>query len=148
SGTLPPRPADVASAQMLCGPPTVAVVGSSSMVTVTSAAELPHVLVMVHLSTTGPVPLVCVNVAAGVPASGLNVPVPPLTTDQAPVPLTGALPPRPAVVPSVQMVCGPPAVAVVGGSTTVKLTSALEDPHVFEIVHRTMTGPVPPVCVN
>jgi hypothetical protein len=70
---------------------------------------------IVQARTTGPVPLVCVNVAPGVVAFGENVPVPPLTTDHVPVPVVGVLPPRPAVVPRAQIVCGPPAVAVVGG---------------------------------
>jgi hypothetical protein len=86
------------------------------MVIVTSAVESGHgALEIVHLTTIGPDPPVCVNVAFGVPAFGLNVPVPPLTTDQLPVPIAGELPPSPEVVPLVQIVCGPPAVAVVGG---------------------------------
>ncbi len=44
-----------------------------------------------------------------------KVPVPPLTTDQAPVAVpVGVLPPRPVVVPLVQIVCAPPTVAVCG----------------------------------
>ena len=55
------------------------------------------------------------KLALGVLALGTNVPVPPLTTDQAPVPVVDVLPPKPVVVPNVQIVCEPPAVAVVGG---------------------------------
>ena len=54
----------------------------------------------------------------------LNVPVPPLVTDHAPVPTEGVLPPRAAVVPRAQIVCGPPTVAVVGGCFTVTVTLA------------------------
>lgn len=70
-------------------------------------------LLIVHRTTTGPVPPVCVNVAFG-NAALENVPVPPLTTLQAPVPLVGVFPPKPVVVPFAQMVCAPPTVAVVG----------------------------------
>jgi len=59
---------------------------------------------IVHLRVIGPVPVRCVKVAFGVLASGLNVPVPPLTIDQVPVPLVGVLPPSPPVVPPEQMV--------------------------------------------
>jgi hypothetical protein len=55
-----------------------------------------------------------VKVAFGVVALGANVPAPPLTTDHAPVPVVGALPPKPVVVPEAQIVCDPPTVAVVG----------------------------------
>jgi hypothetical protein len=67
--------------------------------------------VIVQARRTGPAPPVCVNVAFGVEADGENVPVPPLTTDQAPAPPEGVFPPRPVVVPRLQIVCGPPAVA-------------------------------------
>ena len=69
---------------------------------------------IVHRKVIGPAPVKWVKVAPGVVAFGLNVPVPPLTTLQAPVPLVGVFPPRAAVVPRAQIVCGPPAVAVVG----------------------------------
>jgi hypothetical protein len=66
---------------------------------------------IVQARTTGPVPPVCVKVEEGLEALE-NVPVPPLATDQTPVALpVGVLPPRPAVVPRAQIVCGPPAVA-------------------------------------
>ena len=52
----------------------------------------------------GPLPLVCVKVAPGVVALGLNVPAPPLCTVHIPVPLVGVLPPRPAVVLKAQIV--------------------------------------------
>jgi hypothetical protein len=82
----------------------------------TSAVDEPQPgLEIVHRTVIGPVPPVCVNVAFGADAFGLNVPVPPLTTDQAPVPTEGVLPPSPAVVPFAQIVWAPPTVAVVGG---------------------------------
>src|SRR6266446_2185112 len=90
------------------------------MVIVTSAVEAVHgELEIVQRTTIGPVPLVCVKVAFGVVAPGLNVPPPPLITDQPPVPDDGVLPPKPAVVPEAQIVCGPPTVAVVGLAVTV-----------------------------
>jgi hypothetical protein len=82
-------------------------------------------LEIVHLKTIGPVPLVCVNVAPGVAALGLNVPVPPLCTVHVPVPMVGGLPPSAAVVPKAQIVCAPPTVAVVGGFLTVVEVGAL-----------------------
>ena len=85
------------------------------IVIVTSANEAGHgAFEIVQRSTIGPVPLVCVNVAFGVDAFGLNVPAPPLCTVHIPVPELGALPPRPAVVLKAQIVCGPPTVAGVG----------------------------------
>ena len=79
------------------------------------------------------------NVAFGVVALGVNVPVPPLTTDQAPVPVPGALPPKPIVVPKAQIVCAPPTVAVVGGALKVMTTSSAEDEQgAFEIVQRSV----------
>ncbi len=149
-GVLPPRPVVVPSAQIVCGPPAVAGVGPTVSVTTTSAAEGAHgALEIVQRSVIGPVPLVCVKVAFGVVAFGLNVPVPPLTTDHAPVPKVGVLPTRPAVVPRAQMVCGPPTVAVVGGWLTVTTTSAVASVHGgFETVQRSVIGPVPPVFVN
>src|SRR5215213_1680410 len=122
-GVLPPSPAVVPSAQIVCGPPALAV-GCWLTVTVTSANESGHGgLAMVHLSTMGPVPLVCVKVAFGALSFGVNVPAPPLCTVQAPVPIDGLLPPRPEVVPNAQMVCGPPTVAVVGGFLTVTVVA-------------------------
>ena len=99
---------------------------------------------IVHFSTIGPVPLVCVNVAPGVVALGLKVPAPPLITAHIPVPVAGVLPPKPAVVPSVQIVWLPPAVAVVGVWFIVTETVADESAQgEFEIVHFNTTGPVP-----
>ena len=134
-------------AQIVCGPPAVAVVGGCVIVTVTFATEGVHVpFEIVHARRTGPVPVRCVNVAPGAAAFGLNVPVPPLTTDHAPVPVVGLLPPSPAVVPSAQIVWGPPAVAVVGGCVIVTITSAVAGVHVpFETVQRSVIGP-PPVA--
>ena len=84
------------------------------------------------------------KVAFGVLALGLNVPAPPLDTDQLPVPVVGVLPPKPAVVPKAQIVCGPPAVAVVGGCVMLIVTSAVEAVHgELEIVQRSTIGPVP-----
>src|SRR5439155_17127736 len=95
----------------------------------TSADDGAHgAFAMVQRSVIGPVPLVCVNVALGA-AELENVPVPPPTIDQLPVPTVGALPPRPAVVPLAQMVCGPPAEAGVGGWLTVTITSAKDAGH-------------------
>jgi len=89
-----------------------------------------------------------VNVAFGVLALGLKVPViPPVTIDQVPVsPTAGVLPPSPAVVPPAQMVCGPPAVAV-GCDLIVTLTSAVASEHgALETVHlRVMVLPIPPL---
>jgi hypothetical protein len=104
-GLLPPRPAVVLASQIVCAPPTVAGVGDCVIVIVTSANELGHgALAIVHRSTIGPAPLVCVNVALPVLAFGLNVPAPPLCTVHVPVPLVGVLPPSPAVVPRAQIV--------------------------------------------
>jgi len=70
-------------------------------------------LEIVHLRVIVPAPLVGVNVAFGVLAFGLNVPVaPPVTIVHVPVPEDGVLPPSPVVVLPAQIVCGPPAVAV------------------------------------
>src|SRR5581483_1584432 len=103
-GVLPPSPVVVPSAQIVCGPPAEAV-GAVLMVIVTSANESAQgEFAIVHRKTIGPVPLVCVNVALPVVAFGLNMPAPPLCTVQVPLPLLGVLPPRPAVVPSAQMV--------------------------------------------
>ena len=72
---------------------------------VTSAVDVAHgALLIVHRTRTGPAPVAWVKVAFAVLASGLNVPVPPLTTDQLPVPIVGVLPPNPVVVPSAQIV--------------------------------------------
>ena len=85
------------------------------IVIVNSANESAHGgLETVHLNIIGPVPLVCVKVAFGLLAFGLNVPVPPLCTVQLPVPLAVVLPPNETVVPSAQMVWFDPTVAVVG----------------------------------
>src|SRR5881394_894139 len=92
--------------------------GGVAMVTTTSALEVPQTgSVSVQRRVIGPLPPVCVKVALGVLTFGLKVPVPPPTTVHTPEP-TGVFPPNPAVVPLVQMVCGPPTVATCG---TVKL---------------------------
>lgn len=114
-GVLPPSPVVVPPLQIVCGPPTVAAVGAGLTVIVTFAVDAVHgALLMVHRTTTGPVPPVCVNVAFGAAALE-NVPVPPLTTLHAPVPVVGLLPPSPVVVPPPQIVCAPPTVAALGG---------------------------------
>jgi hypothetical protein len=94
----------------------VGVAGRGLTVTDTSAEDVAPQdgLVIVHRTVTGPVPVACVKVAVGEVAPGLNVPVPPETTDHAPVPKTGVLPPRLVVVPPVQIDWAPPTVAVVG----------------------------------
>ncbi len=58
----------------------------------------------VQRTVIGPVPVRCVKVALAVVAFGLKVPVPPPTTDHAPVPPVGVVPPRPVVVPRAQIV--------------------------------------------
>ena len=96
------------------------------MVTNTSAVAAVHgAFDTVQRKVITPVPVKCVNVAFGVVAVGLKVPVaPPVTIDHIPVaPPAGVLPPSPAVVPNAQIVCGPPTVAV-GCSLTVITTSA------------------------
>ena len=114
-GVLPPRPFVVPFAQMVWLPPVVAVEGGWLIVIVTFAEEGEHgALLIVQRTITGPTPLVWVNVELG-EAGSEKVPVPPLTTLHAPVPTEGALPPRPEVVPPAHSVCGPPAVAVLGG---------------------------------
>ena len=60
---------------------------------------------------------VAVKVEDGEAASE-KVPVPPLTIDQAPVPIAGVFPPK-AVEVKPQIVCAVPTVAVVGGCTIV-----------------------------
>jgi len=58
-GALPPRPAVVLKAQIVCGPPTVAGVGGCVIVIVTSAKELGHgEAAIVQRKTIGPAPLV------------------------------------------------------------------------------------------
>jgi len=147
-GVLPPRPDDVPPLQMLCDPPTVAAVGGAFTVIVTFAVDAVHgELEIVQRSTTLPAPPpVWVKVALGVVLFGPKVPVnPPVTIDQAPVPVVGVFPPRPAVVPFVQMVCGPPTVAVVGAAFAVIVTSAVDAVHgELEIVHRRTKFPAPP----
>ena len=103
---------------------------------------------IVHRNVIGPAPPVCVKV--DVPLLTFEkVPVPPETTDHAPVPVVGVFPPKLAVVPLAQIVCPVPTVAVVGGCVTVIDTSAVEAGHsTFEIVHRNVIGPTPPVCVK
>jgi len=88
-----------------------------------------------------------VNVAPGVFAFGLKVPVTPaVTIDHVPVsPPAGVLPPRPAVVPPSQIVCGPPVVAVGAGSSVI-ITSAVAAVHGgLETVHLRVNGEVLPV---
>lgn len=146
AGVLPPRLAVVPKAQIVCGPPAVAV-GCCLTVIITSAVALcPHVgLVTVQRTVIVPGPLVGVNVAPGVVAFGLNVPVAKaVTIDQVPVsPPAGVLPPSEAVVPLSQMVCGPPAVAIGAGSSVIT-TSAVAAVHgALETVHRRVNGPGP-----
>ncbi len=71
-------------------------------------------LLMVQRTITGPVPPVWVNVEEG-EAALEKVPVPPLTTLHAPVPVVGVLAPSPVVVPPPQIDCAPPTVATLGG---------------------------------
>src|SRR4051812_46468393 len=90
------------------GAPRIAIrpasVDTHGIVTCTSANEEPQPgSVNVHRNVIGPAPVRWVKVAFGVEASGLKNPVPPLNTVQTPVPDAGVLPPRPGVVPPVQM---------------------------------------------
>jgi hypothetical protein len=113
---------------------------------VTSANESGHGgFEIVHLSTIVPGPLVGVNAALGVVAFGAKVPVAPaVTIDQVPVPDVGVFPPSPAVALPLQIVCGPPTVAVVGGWLIVMVTSANDAVQgALEIVHLNTIGPVP-----
>jgi cobalt-zinc-cadmium resistance protein CzcA len=106
-------------------------------------------LLIVQRNTTGPVPPVCVKVEEPL-AALLKVPVPPLTTLHAPVPVVGVLPPSAVVVPRLQMVCVPPTVAVVGGALTVITTSLVEAVQgLFVAVQRKVRAPavVRPVMV-
>src|SRR5207237_334952 len=146
----PPSPEVALLSQIVCGPPTVAIVGDCERVIVTSANEAGHgELEIVQRSTIGPLPPVCVKVALPVVAFGLNVPVPPLCTVHIPVPEVCALPPRPEVVLSAQVPWFEPTVAVVGDCVTVMTTSANELAHGgLEIVHRSVIMPVPPVWVK
>jgi len=77
------------------------------IVRITSAvAAVQGALETVHLKVIGPAPPVWVNVAPGVVALGLNVPVaPPVTIVHRPVaPPAGVLPPSVAVVLRAQIV--------------------------------------------
>jgi len=149
AGVLPPSEAVVPKAQIVCGPPTVAV-GCSLTVSITSDVTLaPHVaLVTVQRRVIVPAPLVGENVAFGVVAFGLNVPVAPaVTIDQAPVsPAAGVFPPSPDVVPFSQTVWFPPLVDI-GAGWSVMVTSAVALVHgAFETVHLKTNGDVAPVA--
>ena len=91
------------------------------------------------------------NVAPGVVAFGLNVPVDPaVTIVHRPVaPPAGVLPPRLAVVPSAQIVCAAPTVAV-GCCLTVMIASEVTlAPHVgLATVHLRVIVPGPLVGVK
>src|SRR5205085_9605500 len=97
AGELPPSPAVVLLSQIVCGPPVLDV-GAGRIVMLTSAVALVQgAFATVHLSViVVPMPpLVCVKVAPGVVAFGLNVPVTPaVTIDQVPVAPTGSSEPR------------------------------------------------------
>jgi len=134
--------------QKVVGPPgvIVGVDGTALTVIVTSANEaVQGGLEIVHLTTIVPGPLVGVNVAPGVEASGLNVPVaPPVCIVHRPAPEVGVLPPSDVVVAPLQIVCGPPAVAVVGDCVIVITTSAVAAVHgAFDTVHLRVIGPAP-----
>lgn len=122
---LPPKPVVVPFTQMVCAPPTDAVVGGWLIVMVTSPVDgVQGALLIVHRTSIGPAPPVCVKVAFGDVAFE-KVPVPPLTTLHTPVPMSGVLPPSPSVVPFAQMVWPVPTVATEGGGFTVMSTSAV-----------------------
>src|SRR5215813_6520837 len=72
AGVFPPSPAVVPNAQIVCGPPTVAVGCCLTVITASEVALwLQVVFVTVHLSVIVPGPLVGVNVALGVVAFGV-----------------------------------------------------------------------------
>ena len=146
-GVLPPSAAVVPPEQIVCGPPAVAVGCDLIVITTSAVASVHGALDTVHrrVAVLPIAPLVWVNVAPGVVALGLNVPATPaVTIDHVPVAgAVGVLPPRLAVVPRAQIVCGPPAVAV-GACLIVTTTSAVESGQgELEIVHFRTTGPVP-----
>ena len=84
------------------------------IVMLTFAKDAVQGLLLIVQRNAVTVPEVWVNVAPGVVAFGLKVPAPPPMMLHAPVPTLGVFPPNAAVVPVVQIVCAPPAVAVVG----------------------------------
>jgi len=113
-GVLPPRPALIPLAHIVCAPPTVAVVGGcTTVMIILSEVAVQTPLLIVQRSTTGPAPPVWVNVEVG-DAALLKVPVPPLTTDQAPVPNAGVLAPNAALVLFAQTDISAPAKAMEG----------------------------------
>jgi hypothetical protein len=124
------------------------ITGATPICIATSAVDAGHgALLIDHLNTTRPLPVTWVQVAFGVVAFGLKVPVtPPVTIDHEPVPVVGVFPPSPAVVPPGAIVCPPPAVAVVGGWVIVRTTSAVALVQGgLETVHLKVIGPAPPV---
>lgn len=123
--------------------------GVDGMVTLTSAVLAAHGLLLIVQRNAVTVPEVCVKVAPGVLVFGLKVPAPPPMMLHVPVPEVGVLPPSTELVPVAQKVCGPPTVAVVGGCTMVIFilsVVAVQTP--LLMVHRSTTGPAPPVWVN
>ncbi len=115
--------------QMVWSGPAFEVVVAGVMLRATSAVlDAQGLLLMVQRTTTGPAPPVCVKVEEPL-AELLKVPVPPLTTLQAPVPELGVFPPREEEVPEVQMVCVPPTVEVVGRARTMIATSSVLELH-------------------
>ena len=148
-GVLPPSPVVVPFTQMVCAPPTVAAVGGWLIVMVASPVDgVQGALLMVQRTMTGPAPPVCVKVAFGEVAFE-KVPVPPLTTLHAPVPMSGVLPPSPLVVPFAQMVWPVPTVAAEGGGFTVMSTSAVSGSQgALLVVQRSRYGPDPRFGVN
>lgn len=128
--------------------PALDVVGGCTIVMETVALDaVQGLLLIVQRSTTGPVPLVCVKVEEPL-AALLNVPEPPLTMLQAPVPTPGVLPPSAAVVLLAQIVCVLPTVAVVGGGVIVMLTSAVLAVQGLLLMVQRNAVTVPEVCVN
>lgn len=98
-GVLPPNEAEVPEAQIVCVPPTVAVVGVPATVITTSSVREGHgLLLIVQRSVYVPAPPAGVNVAVGEVVL-LNWPLEvegPETTDQAAVPTEGVLAERTA----------------------------------------------------
>ena len=108
-GLLPPKLAVVPSAQIVCVAGLAVAAGAAGVIVMLTSANVDgqDVSEIVQRNTTGPVPVACVKVDVGLVAL-LNVPVPPLCTVHSPVPVPAALPPKLVVVPSAQIVCGPP----------------------------------------
>jgi len=101
------------------------VVAGVMLIDTSAVVDAQGLLLMVQRNTTGPAPPVWVKVEEPL-AALLKVPVPPLTTLQAPVPGVAVLPPSAVVVPEAHIVCGPPTEAVGAMALTIICTSFVE----------------------